>query len=136
LNFNFADIYNHTKFKSFAIILFSFISLLTLFIINPGDTNIYIFCPFHLITGLSCPGCGGLRGIHYLLNGNIREALNYNLLLIIIVPAGGYFLLSNLKILLTGKSLPEIPFNKSFFLIILFIVIAYWILRNIIVIRF
>lgn len=46
-------------------------------------------CPFKLITGLQCPGCGGQRALHALLKGNLREAISYNLFL---VYAGPYVL--------------------------------------------
>ena len=110
--------------------------LYVLFIINPENFKVYYCCPFNALTGLECPGCGGLRGIHKLLHGNFVEALNYNLLLLIFVPSAGLFLLINLWILITGKSLPVIRFPKSVFWIIIIVIILYWILRNIIVIRF
>jgi hypothetical protein len=104
--------------------------------LNPEQFKNYYTCPFYALTGLQCPGCGGLRGIHQLLNGNIRKALNFNLMLILAVPVGGYLLLSNIFIMISGKPLPEIPFNKTLILVLLFIIIAYWILRNIIIIKF
>ena len=35
-------------------------------------------CPFKLITGLSCPGCGIQRAIHAMLHGKFTEAITYN----------------------------------------------------------
>jgi hypothetical protein len=35
-------------------------------------------CPFKLITGLSCPGCGIQRAIHAILHGHVVEAIQYN----------------------------------------------------------
>jgi hypothetical protein len=34
-----------------------------------------------VLTGLDCPFCGGLRGTHDLLHGNVAAALDHNLLL-------------------------------------------------------
>lgn len=39
-------------------------------------------CPFRMLTGLSCPGCGSQRALHSLLNGDISGALSYNALLL------------------------------------------------------
>lgn len=35
-------------------------------------------CPFKLFTGLQCPGCGGQRMAHALLQGHLQEAISYN----------------------------------------------------------
>lgn len=32
-------------------------------------------CPFYVLTGLYCPGCGSLRATHYLLHGNLIESM-------------------------------------------------------------
>ncbi|MBR4787129.1 MAG: DUF2752 domain-containing protein [Bacteroidales bacterium] len=42
------------------------------------------FCPFHRITGLPCPGCGGVRVIHALMAMDIKGALNINPLSVIL----------------------------------------------------
>jgi len=39
-------------------------------------------CPFKLITGLNCPGCGIQRAIYALLHGHIVEAIQYNYFLL------------------------------------------------------
>ena len=51
--------------------------------ISLGLTTTYIFadgCPFYLMTGLDCPGCGGTRAALCLLHGRIANALHYNAL--------------------------------------------------------
>lgn len=37
------------------------------------------FCPFLLVTGLPCPGCGGLRATNDLLHGRFADAASSNL---------------------------------------------------------
>jgi hypothetical protein len=48
---------------------------------DPNQSGSYGFCPFHALTGLDCPFCGGLRGTHALLHGDVATALDHNLLL-------------------------------------------------------
>ena len=37
-----------------------------------------IGCPFKIITGIPCPGCGGIRATQCLLNGDFANALYTN----------------------------------------------------------
>lgn len=54
---------------------------------SPTDNNMWFpQCPFKLLTGWSCPGCGVQRATHALLNGNFAEALSYNYFFVISVP--------------------------------------------------
>jgi hypothetical protein len=43
-------------------------------------------CPFHLLTGWNCPGCGGLRMTHDLLHGDLAAAVTDNVFLLISLP--------------------------------------------------
>jgi hypothetical protein len=45
---------------------------------NPGEWNLPIFCPFHAVTGLFCPGCGSLRAMHHILNLRFAPAFSHN----------------------------------------------------------
>lgn len=51
------------------------------------------FCGLYRLTGLYCPGCGGLRAAHALLHGQLAEAWAYNPLLVVLAPWAGYGLL-------------------------------------------
>lgn len=54
------------------------IGLLLLYLLNPVDYVWAPKCPFKLLTGLSCPGCGFQRAVHALLHGRCAEAMSYN----------------------------------------------------------
>lgn len=43
-------------------------------------------CPFHALTGLECPACGGQRALHALLLGRVGDALRFNPFLVVSVP--------------------------------------------------
>lgn len=42
-------------------------------------------CPFHAVTGLWCPGCGGLRAVHHLTHMEWGAALTSNVLTVVLV---------------------------------------------------
>ena len=43
-------------------------------------------CPFHLLTGWYCPGCGGLRMTHDLLHADLSAAATDNIFLLVGLP--------------------------------------------------
>lgn len=43
-------------------------------------------CPFRLLTGWNCPGCGGLRMTHDVLNGDIGAAVIDNAFMLVGLP--------------------------------------------------
>lgn len=43
-------------------------------------------CPFRLLTGLYCPGCGGLRMTHDLLHGDFAAAAVDNVFILVGLP--------------------------------------------------
>ncbi len=44
------------------------------------------------MTGLQCPGCGGLRALHALLHGQVMEAFRLNPLFVLALPAAGVWI--------------------------------------------
>jgi uncharacterized membrane protein YhhN len=59
---------------------------------NPEQYGFYPRCTFKVVTGLDCPGCGGLRASHQLLQGNVGEAFRLNPLFISGLPIVAFFL--------------------------------------------
>lgn len=51
---------------------------------RPG--SLFPPCPFHLLTGWYCPGCGGLRMTHDLLHADLPAAATDNLFLLVGLP--------------------------------------------------
>jgi len=50
-------------------------------LVDPAAGGAYPLCPSRFVLGLDCPACGGLRGTHDLLHGDVAAALDHNLLL-------------------------------------------------------
>ena len=59
---------------------------LVLFCLDPRQYNFYPLCFFHKTTGLLCPGCGALRGLHQLLHGHLAAAFRFNPMLVAFLP--------------------------------------------------
>ena len=100
---------------------------------NPINNNYFPKCPFRELTGYKCPGCGSQRAIHYLLNFNIKDALKENLLLVISIP---YLLIGFIIDLKKNPNDKTLKWRKRLFgtkaiFVILVLIIAFWILRNI-----
>jgi hypothetical protein len=56
--------------------------------VDPNSPGHYPMCPLKALTGLDCPGCGGLRAVHSIVHGDITGALNHNLLAVVLfIPA-------------------------------------------------
>jgi|SRR5699024_5347583 len=59
--------------------------------------NIHIPCPFKYVTGLDCPGCGMTRASLAILDGNFYQAFRWNMLVFILAPLIGIYLILNHK---------------------------------------
>ena len=69
------------------------VACVVLYLFNPAaDDDPYPNCPFFLLTGFFCPGCGSLRAYHQLLRGNVGVALGLNPLTVLALPAMIYAL--------------------------------------------
>jgi Protein of unknown function (DUF2752) len=48
--------------------------------------SLFPLCPFRLLTGWNCPGCGALRMTHDVLHGDLLAAINDNVVLLVGAP--------------------------------------------------
>jgi hypothetical protein len=61
---------------------------LALHLRDPHQQGSWGFCPFHALTGLWCPGCGGLRAVNDLTDGHVGAALSSNIVVTLGIPIG------------------------------------------------
>lgn len=78
-----------------------------------------IVCPVLTLTGLRCPGCGGIRAVNHLSSLNVIDAIQENL----------YVFICPLVILIT-IFLNEMK-SQRYDLLILFSALAWMIIRNV-----
>lgn len=59
---------------------------LALHLRDPHAQSSWGGCPWLALTGYYCPGCGVLRGVNDLSNGDVLAAASSNLVLVVLVP--------------------------------------------------
>jgi hypothetical protein len=102
-----------------------------LFIFEPGRSGIYAPCLLHKLTGLYCPGCGSMRGLHQLLHGHILAAIKFNPLMILLLPFIVYALVSHRLNATRVWAPPEIFARPVFVWLLVAVIIAFGVLRNV-----
>ncbi len=104
------------------------VSVLAFF--DPTSSNFFPKCLFYELTGFYCPGCGGQRAVHELINGRLLEAAGYNLLTVTYLPIAFMFLLT--KVIFPQSSRSFRPHISPFlYRMIPVNIIAFWLARNI-----
>ena len=102
-----------------------------LFFVDPQKSLSFAPCPFHLLTGFYCPGCGTLRALHALLHGEFLAALSFNPLTILSLPFLAYPLFSQVLVVVRGRGLPAVMWPPWAIRALFVLIVAYWILRNV-----
>ncbi|MFH2009858.1 MAG: DUF2752 domain-containing protein [bacterium] len=100
-----------------------------LFAHDPAAGGLFPPCPFRAATGLLCPGCGSLRGLHRLLHGELATALRLNPLMVVALPvllvAGLAAAWTRLRRRVAGRFR-----HRAWAWGTLAVLLAYWVLRN------
>ena len=61
------------------------LATLALHVRDPHSSGTWGYCPTALL-GFSCPGCGGLRAVNDLTNGDVGAALSSNIVVTTMIP--------------------------------------------------
>lgn len=106
------------------------IAAVFLFVLEPGKSVLLPGCPFRVLTGFTCPGCGTTRGLHQLLHGNLASAFELNPLLILSLPFLLYALLDYTNTVLSGKPVRRNTLPARYIWTIFAVVLFFWVFRN------
>ena len=103
--------------------------LVVLFWFNPARHSFYPFCAFHRMTGMQCPGCGGLRAAHHLLHGEVVTAFRFNQLVVLAAPFAVWF---TLRRLLRGPRAGKLSHRAQarWAWLAFGVLVVFWVVRN------
>lgn len=127
---DFNRLLENQKFKGTAVITAAVFFVLVMFFWDPEVLNYYPPCLFQTVTGYLCPGCGGLRGTHYLLHLDFYNAFAFNPLVYVSTILILYAIIYFISLLVFNKQLPKIPVNSKIITIVSILVLIFWIFRN------
>lgn len=91
----------------------------------PTAYAFYPRCPFFLLTGMQCPGCGSTRALHQLLHGNIEAAFRFNPMLFVLMAVA----LCAVPAIVRGRR-PQFLMQPWFAWGAFFVLTSYWVIRN------
>ena len=126
----FFHLLKNERLKTFAFLALIVIAIAFMYFIDPVKSSVFPPCPFYLITGLYCPGCGSSRSIHQLLHGHLLIGFKLNPLMVLSLPFLIYSFISRAVFAIQGKPYTEIFIPAIWIWILLGLIITFWIVRN------
>ncbi|WP_017579838.1 DUF2752 domain-containing protein [Nocardiopsis valliformis] len=101
-----------------------------LHVVDPNEPGNYPTCPWLLLTGTFCPGCGTMRAVALLTHLDVLGALGMNPLLVLLLPFLAYTYLRWLIRALRPRARPPEPGSTWIVWAILVSFVVFWIARN------
>lgn len=101
-----------------------------LYLFEPGKSGFFPACPFRLLTGFTCPGCGTTRALHQVLHGHFDTAFTLNPLLLLSIPLLLFALLRYSAIVMRGGVPRPNALPAPVIYAIFFVILSFWIFRN------
>ena len=110
--------------------LFLLAGAIYLFAFEPGKSGFFPACPFRMLTGFLCPGCGSTRAMHQVLHGHFAAAFMLNPILVLALPFLLFALLRYSVIVMRGGVPRHNVLPASYIYGIFFVILSFWIFRN------
>ncbi len=102
-----------------------------LYFYDPTTAGFFPICALHALTGLDCPGCGGLRAVHQLSHGNIAAAWHFNPLFVALLPIALWLGFREWVRVVTGRQLPGFVTRPIMGWVLIGVMVVFGIVRNI-----
>ncbi|HKO97203.1 MAG TPA: DUF2752 domain-containing protein [Pyrinomonadaceae bacterium] len=113
-----------------AIWLLSIAAAVYLFIFEPGKSGFFLNCPFRMLTGFACPGCGSTRGLHRLLHGDIIGAFQFNPIMFLLLPILLYVLVRHTIAVFGDRPVRGNRVKPAYIWVFFAVVMSFWVFRN------
>ena len=98
---------------------------------DPHESGSWGFCPWLLLTGTYCPGCGGLRAVNDLTRGDVGAAASSNLLLVGAIPLFAWWWLRRTTDAWRGvRRVVDEHAVLRLTVVVLGVVALFWVVRN------
>jgi hypothetical protein len=102
-----------------------------LYLFDPATAGFYPVCGLHQLTGLQCPGCGGLRAAHQLAHGHLAAAWRLNPLAVALIPVALWLGVREAEQALTGRRRSGLAVRPVFGWLLAGAVVLFGLLRNV-----
>ena len=123
-----------TRQRAIAVMIWAGLSLgaLFLFFFNPTSPANQWFpkCPFRLLTGWQCPGCGGTRACYQLLHLHPVAAFKLNPLFVMTLPFLVYAFLSYTRSAIAGQPHRRVFVPANYVWVWVGLLVCFWVFRN------
>jgi Protein of unknown function (DUF2752) len=107
------------------------LTALALRVRDPHVSHSWGVCPLYALTGVYCPGCGGLRGVNDLTRGHVGAAASSNVLLVVAIPFAAYFLVRWTWATWQGDIVSVVPaLPRAVRIGLGAVVLVFWVARN------
>ncbi|MFC5882915.1 DUF2752 domain-containing protein [Streptomyces virginiae] len=98
--------------------------------VDPNEPGHYPVCPLLRLTGILCPGCGGLRSAHAFAHGDLAAAFGSNALAVV-----GYFVFAGFMALwlvraFRGGPVPRIVLRPAHWWAVGAVALVFAVVRN------
>lgn len=101
-----------------------------LFIFEPGKSGFFLNCPFLMLTGFTCPGCGSTRGVHSLLHGDVIGAFQFNPMMFLLIPILLFVLVRHTVAVFRSRPVRGNQVKAAYIWLFFVVVMSFWIVRN------
>jgi hypothetical protein len=98
---------------------------------DPHQAGSWGVCPWLLLTGQYCPGCGGLRAVNDLTHGDLAAAASSNLLFVGSVPLLVFLWARWVRDRWKGvRRTVSTPHALAYSALFLVVAVTFWVVRN------
>ena len=103
-----------------------------LFFFNPSSPSNQFFpqCPFRMVTGWQCPGCGSTRAFYQLLHLHPVAAFKFNPLMVLTLPFLIYLFVLYTRSVVTGAPRPQLRMPNKYLWVWIGLLFVFWVFRN------